>query len=78
MINSFLEGGIVPISLKRLSPPQEGITVLDNFLSLSHFPFGGKIVEKVVELQVQRAIEEADYQDTFQSGFRPGYGYAFR
>lgn len=80
MVNSSLIESVFPASFKealmcpRRKKPSMDSTILDNFCPDSHFPYLGKVVEKVVALQMQRILDETDYLDPFQSSFRPGYG----
>lgn len=56
------ESLVCPLLKKSLLDP----IVLDNFSSLSHFSFLGKMAEKVVALQFQRTLEETYYMDLFR------------
>lgn len=45
-------------------------TILDNFHLITHFPFWGKVLEKVAVQQLQRTLDKVNYLN--QSGFRIG------
>lgn len=48
-----------------LKKPSLDPILLDNFCSISHLSFLGKIVKKVVALELQQVLNEMDYLSTF-------------
>ncbi|XP_060775062.1 tubulin beta-1 chain isoform X1 [Neoarius graeffei] len=79
IINTSLETGVVPVSLKKavVKPLLKKInldpSVLNNYRPISNLPFIGKILEKIVFNQLTAFLISNSRFDNFQSGFRANH-----
>lgn len=70
VVDSALKKAVTYLLFKRQFL---GLTLLDNFYSLSNLPFLGEIIERMVSTQLERAPDEADYLEYIQTRFWLGH-----